>query len=143
LMAKLPQERLLIAVQGLGSIRRALKTTIAYVKSRTVFGKPLIETQNAQFKLAECKTEAAVAEAFVADCLRRHRAGALDAVAASMAKLWVTEAQCRIVDECLQLHGGYGYMLEYPIAQLYRDSRIQRIYGGSNEIMKVLIARSL
>lgn len=143
LMAKLPQERLLIAVQAVGAIRRALRVTIDYVKQRAVFGKPLIALQNTQFKLAECKTEATLAEVFVADCVRRHREGRLDAVTASMAKYWVSEAQCRIVDECVQLHGGYGYMLEYPIARMYRDSRIQRIYGGANEIMKVLIARSL
>jgi len=143
LMQKLPQERLMIAIQGLGTIRRALNATLAYVKDRSAFGKKLIEQQNTQFKLAECKTEATLAEVFVAECIRRHLDGTLDTVTASMAKYWVSEAQCRIVDECLQLHGGYGYMLEYPIAQMYRDSRIQRIYGGANEIMKVLIARSL
>lgn len=143
LMQKLPQERLMIAIQGVGTIRRALNATLAYVKDRSAFGKKLIEQQNTQFKLAECKTEATLAEVFVAECIRRHLCGTLDTVTASMAKYWVSETQCRIVDECLQLHGGYGYMLEYPIAQMYRDSRIQRIYGGANEIMKVLIARSL
>ncbi|WP_396272166.1 acyl-CoA dehydrogenase family protein [Hyphomonas sp.] len=143
LMQKLPQERLLIAIQGIGTIRRALRFTISHVKTRSAFGKSIIEFQNTQFKLAECKTQATIAEVFVADCIRRHKEGDLDTVTASMAKYWVSEAQCRIVDECLQLFGGYGYMLEYPIAQMYRDSRVQRIYGGTNEIMKMLIARSL
>lgn len=143
LMEKLPQERLLIAIQGLGTIDRALAETIAYTRDRTAFGKPIGEFQNTQFKLAECKTEATVAKAFVEHCIVRHLQGRLDAATASMAKYWVSEAQCRIVDECLQLHGGYGYMLEYPIARMYRDSRIQKIYGGTNEIMKLMIARSL
>ena len=124
-------------------IERALDVTTAYVKERKAFGKAVIEFQNTQFKLAECKTEATVAKAFVENCIVRHLQGRLDAATASMAKYWVSEAQCRIVDECLQLHGGYGYMLEYPIARMYRDSRIQKIYGGTNEIMKLMIARSL
>jgi len=143
LMEKLPQERLLIAIQGLGVIDRALAETIAYTRDRTAFGKPIGDFQNTQFKLAECKTEATVAKAFVEHCIVRHLQGRLDAATASMAKYWVSEAQCRIVDECLQLHGGYGYMLEYPIARMYRDSRIQKIYGGTNEIMKLMIARAL
>lgn len=143
LMAKLPQERLLIAIQGLGTIDRALEETIAYTRTRTAFGRPIADFQNTQFKLAECKTEATVARAFIEHCVARHLRGELDAPTASMAKYWVSEAQCRIVDECLQLHGGYGYMLEYPIARMYRDSRIQKIYGGTNEIMKMMIARSL
>jgi len=143
LMQQLPQERLIIALQGMAVIERALEATIAYVKERKAFGKKLIEFQNTQFKLAECKTEATVAKVFCNHCTERLLAGELDAFTASMAKFWVTEMQCKIVDECLQLHGGYGYMNEYPIARMYADSRVQKIYGGTNEIMKLLIARSL
>ena len=143
LMEKLPQERLLIAIQGLGTIDRALAETISYTRDRKAFGRSIGEFQNTQFKLAECKTEATVAKAFVESCIVKHCKGQLDAATASMAKYWVSEAQCRIVDECLQLHGGYGYMLEYPISRMYRDSRIQKIYGGANEIMKMMIARSI
>ncbi|HVZ68789.1 MAG TPA: acyl-CoA dehydrogenase family protein [Rhizomicrobium sp.] len=143
LMQQLPQERLIIAAQGMAVIERALQVTTDYVKERKAFGKQLIEFQNTQFKLAECKTEATVAKVFVNHCIAMHLQGKLDATLASMAKLWVTDTQCRIVDECLQLHGGYGYMNEYPIARMYADSRVQKIYGGTNEIMKLLIARSL
>jgi acyl-CoA dehydrogenase len=143
LMQQLPQERLIIAAQGLAVIERALEVTSAYVKERKAFGKQLIEFQNTQFKLAECKTEATVAKVFVNHCIAMHLQGKLDATLASMAKLWLTDTQCKIVDECLQLHGGYGYMNEYPIARMYADSRVQKIYGGTNEIMKLLIARSL
>jgi acyl-CoA dehydrogenase len=143
LMQQLPQERLIIAAQGLAVIERALEVTSAYVKERKAFGKQLIEFQNTQFKLAECKTEATVAKVFVNHCIAMHLEGKLDATLASMAKLWLTDTQCKIVDECLQLHGGYGYMNEYPIARMYADSRVQKIYGGTNEIMKLLIARSL
>lgn len=143
LMEKLPQERLLIAIMGAATIQRALATTIAYVKERRAFGKALMDFQNTQFTLAECATQARIAEVFVNDCIQRHLDGALDTVTASMAKYWVSEVQNRIVDECLQLHGGYGYMLDYDIARMFRDSRIQKIYGGANEIMKLLIARSL
>ncbi|MDP3173591.1 MAG: acyl-CoA dehydrogenase family protein [Phenylobacterium sp.] len=143
LMQKLPQERLMIAVQALGAIDRAMALTIDYVKERNAFGKKLIDFQNTQFKLAECKTEAAVAKAFVDDCIETHLREGLDATRASMAKLWLSECEARVVDECLQLFGGYGYMAEYPIAQMYRDARVQRIYGGTSEIMKVLISRSL
>ena len=143
LMQQLPQERLIIAAHGLAVIERALEVTSAYVKERKAFGKQLIEFQNTQFKLAECKTEATVAKLFVTHCIAVHLEGKLDATLASMAKLWLTDTQCKIVDECLQLHGGYGYMNEYPIARMYADSRVQKIYGGTNEIMKLLIARSL
>ena len=143
LMEQLPQERLLIANQGICVIERALAVTIDYVKERRAFGGRVIDFQNTQFKLAECKTEATVARVFVDDCVEKHLRGALDATTASMAKYWVTDLQCRIVDECVQLHGGYGFMNEYPIARMWRDSRVQRIYGGTNEIMKLLIARSL
>jgi acyl-CoA dehydrogenase len=143
LMQQLPQERLIIALQALAVIERALEVTTDYVKERRAFGKQIIEFQNTQFKLAECKTEATVGKVFCDYCVERHLEGKLDATTASMAKLWLTDTQCRIVDECLQLHGGYGYINEFPIARMYADSRVQKIYGGTNEIMKVLIARSL
>lgn len=143
LMSQLPQERLNIAVQGIGAIERALELTLDYVKQRTAFGKKLIDFQNTQFKLAECKTEATVAKVFVNWCIEQHLQGKLDAAKASMAKYWVTDLENKIIDECLQLFGGWGYMDEYPISRMYRDSRVQRIYGGTNEIMKVLIARTL
>jgi acyl-CoA dehydrogenase len=143
LMQQLPQERLIIALQAIAVIERALSVTTEYVKDRKAFGKSIIEFQNTQFKLAECKTEATVAKVFCNHCMDLHLRGKLDATMASMAKLWLTDMQCKIVDECLQLHGGYGYMNEFPIARMYADSRVQKIYGGTNEIMKLLIARSL
>ena len=143
LMQQLPQERLNIAVQGIAAIERALELTIDYVKQRRAFGQRLLDFQNTQFKLAECKTNATVARIFVDKCIELHLAGKLDATMASMAKYWVSDLENSIIDECLQLFGGYGFMDEYPISRLYRDSRVQRIYGGANEIMKVLIARSL
>jgi len=143
LMQQLPQERLIIALQAIAVIERALAVTTDYVKERRAFGKQIIEFQNTQFKLAECKTDATVAKIFCQHCVDLHLRGKLDATTASMAKLSLTETQCRIVDECLQLHGGYGYINEYPIARMYADSRVQKIYGGTNEIMKLLIARSL
>ncbi|MDR2188066.1 MAG: acyl-CoA dehydrogenase family protein [Azonexus sp.] len=143
LMKELARERLMVAVTGVGSIELALEDTIAYVKERSVFGQKIFDFQNTQFKLAECKTEATIAKVFVYHCLERALAGELDTATASMAKLWVSEAQGRIVDQCLQFFGGYGYMEEYRIARLYTDARVQRIYGGANEIMKMLIARTL
>lgn len=143
LMGQLPQERLNIAVQGMATIERALELTIAYVKDRKAFGKAIIDFQNTQFVLAECKTEATVAKVFVNHCIGQHLDGKLDAATASMAKYWVSDLENKIVDRCLQLFGGYGFMNEYPIARMYKDSRIQRIYGGTNEIMKLLIARTL
>lgn len=143
LMEQLPQERLLIANQAIASIERALALTIDYVKERRAFGNAIIDFQNTQFKLAELKTEASVARVFVDHCVQQHLDGQLDATTASMAKLHLTDLQCRVMDECVQLHGGYGYMNEYPIARMFRDARVQRIYGGTNEIMKVLIGRSL
>jgi acyl-CoA dehydrogenase len=143
LMQQLPQERLLIGTQAIAMIERALALTIDYVKERKAFGQPVLNFQNTQFKLAELKTEATIGRVFYNDCVARHVAGGLDPVTASMAKAWLTDLQCKLVDECLQLHGGYGYMNEYPIARMYRDARVQRIYGGTNEIMKLLIARSL
>jgi acyl-CoA dehydrogenase len=143
LMQQLPQERLQIGTGAVAMIERALALTIDYVKQRKAFGQAIIDFQNTQFKLAELKTEATVGRVFYNDCVTRHVAGGLDPVTASMAKYWLTDLQGRVVDECLQLHGGYGYMNEYPIAHMYRDARVQRIYGGTNEIMKLLIARSL
>jgi acyl-CoA dehydrogenase len=143
LMQQLPQERLNIAVQGVAAAERGLQETLAYVKERKAFGKRVIDFQNTQFKLAEVKTKLTVAKVFVDHCLGLHLQGKLDAATASMAKYWVTDIQGEVIDEMLQLHGGYGYMNEYPIAQLYKDARVQRIYGGTNEIMKLLIARTL
>ncbi len=143
LMQQLPQERLNIAVQGIAAAERGLFETIKYVKDRKAFGKSVIEFQNTQFKLAEVKTKLTVGKVFTDYCIGLHLEGKLDPATASMAKYWCTDIQGETIDECLQLHGGYGFMAEYPIAQLYKDARVQRIYGGTNEIMKVLIARTL
>ena len=143
LMEQLPQERLLIAIQACARIDRALGVTLDYVAERKAFGKAIAEFQNTQFELAECKTEATIGKVFVDHCIAEHLQGRLTAELASMAKYWLTDLQCRIIDRCLQLHGGYGYMNEYPIARMYRDARVERIYGGTNEIMKLLIARGL
>jgi acyl-CoA dehydrogenase len=124
-------------------MERAIKLTVDYTKGRKAFGQPIIDFQNTAFKLAERKTEAMIARVFVDWCVERLVAGDLDAVTASMAKWWCTQKQVETVDECLQLHGGYGYMQEYPISQMFVDARIQKIYGGTNEVMKLLIARSL
>ncbi|CAI8291846.1 MAG: acyl-CoA dehydrogenase [Hyphomonadaceae bacterium] len=143
LMQQLPQERHIIGIQGIGMIERALKETIAYVKQRKAFGGTIMDFQNTQFKLAECKTEATVAKVFVDHCTEQLLRSELDAATASMSKYWISDLQCKIIDECLQLHGGWGYMDEYPIGQMYQDARVQRIYGGANEVMKMLIARTL
>ena len=143
LMKSLPQERLVVALGGAAAMEKALEETVAYTSERRAFGKPLLEMQNTRFKLAEVKTIAHIARVFLDDCVAKHLRGELDATTASMAKWWVTQMQCDTIDECLQLHGGYGYMSEYPIANMYADARVQKIYGGSNEIMKELIARSL
>jgi len=143
LMEKLPQERMVIAWQAMAMIEAALDHTIAYVKERSAFGKRLFEFQNTQFKLADCVAKATAAKVFINHCTGLLLDNKLDAATASMAKLWITEVQAEIVDECLQLHGGYGYMSEYPIADMYKDARGFRIYGGTSEIMKLIIARSL
>ena len=143
LMEQLPQERHEIAVQGIATIELALKLTIEYVKERHAFGRPVMAFQNTQFKLAECKAKATQARVFVDYCTEQLIAGKLDAATASMSKMLLSDLENEIVDECLQLFGGYGYMDEYPISRLYADSRVQRIYGGTNEIMKLLIARTL
>ncbi|WP_442973593.1 acyl-CoA dehydrogenase family protein [Saccharothrix sp. NRRL B-16314] len=143
LMQQLPQERLIIAVASVAGIEAAVDLTLAYVKDRTAFGRELIKFQNTRFTLAECATEARVTRAFVDQCVAEHLEGKLDVPTAAMAKWWATERLCRVVDECVQLFGGYGYMTEYPIARAWADARVQKIYGGTNEIMKEIIARSL
>jgi len=143
LMQQLPQERLIIAIGAVAAMERAVQLTADYTRERKAFGQPIIEFQNTAFTLAERKTEAFIARVFVDFCLVQLLAGDLDAVTASMAKWWTTQKQVETVDECLQLHGGYGYMQEYPISRMYVDARIQKIYGGTNEVMKLLIARSL
>jgi acyl-CoA dehydrogenase len=143
LMEKLPQERLVIAWQAMAMMEAALDVTIAYTKERKAFGRAIMEFQNTQFKLAEAKTLATVGKVFLYHCTKQLLENTLDAATASMAKYWITDAQGKVIDECLQLFGGYGYMLEYPIAEMYKDARAYRIYGGANEIMKLLIARSM
>lgn len=143
LMAELPKERLVIAFAGVITMEAALATTIEYTKDRKVFGQSLMEFQNTQFKLAEVKAKATIAKVFMNYCVEQLLAGKLDLTTAAIAKLWITENEFEIVNECLQLHGGYGYINDYPIAQMFKNSRVQTIYGGSSEIMKLLIARSL
>jgi len=143
LMQQLPQERLVIAIQAIAAIEAAMEHTLAYVKERKAFGKQIIDFQNTRFKLAELKTRALVARTFVDDCVAKHLRRELDVATAAMAKYHTTELQCVLIDECLQFFGGYGYMWEYPIARLYADARVQKIYGGTNEIMKELIGRTL
>ena len=143
LMTELPYERTIIGVAGVAAIERALRLTVEHAKERKAFGQALIEMQNTRFVLAEIKTEATVARIFIDRCVEDMLAGRMDTVRASMAKYWISDLQCKVVDQCVQLFGGYGYMLEYPIAQMYVDARVQRIYGGANEIMKEIIARSL
>ncbi|MEV0084775.1 acyl-CoA dehydrogenase family protein [Saccharopolyspora sp. NPDC050642] len=143
MMSQLRQERLIIGISAVGAIERAVELTVEHVKQREAFGAPLITLQNTRFQLAECATLAKVARVFLDDCIVDHMAGRLDASAAAMCKWWLTEVQCQVIDKCLQLFGGYGYMREYPIARMYADARAQKIYGGANEIQKELIARSL
>ena len=143
LMSQLPFERMTIAVAAAAGIERALELTLDYTKQRRAFGQTLFEFQNTRFKLAECATLAHVVRSFVNDCIQRLVDGKLDAEAAYMAKWWCSEQQCKVLDECLQLFGGYGYMAEYPIARMYADARVQKIYGDANEVMKELIARRL
>src|SRR5476649_3027843 len=143
LMTELPQERLIVAVHAVAMMERALALTIDYVKERQAFGKKIIEFQNTQFVLAECKSEITAAKVFLDHCIGEHVEGKLDTTTASMAKAWSTDLVGKVVDRCLQLFGGYGYMDEYPISRIYRDARVLRIYAGTNEIMNLLIARSL
>lgn len=143
LMGDLPYERALIAVVAVAAMEGALQETLKYVKERKAFGRAIAEFQNTKFKLAELATKTRVARVFVDDCIARIVAGTLDTVTASMAKYWTTDLQQEVLDECVQLHGGYGYMNEYLVCRMFADSRVQRIYGGTNEIMKELISRSL
>ena len=143
LMQQLPQERLNIAQAGVVTMERAIELTLDFVKQREAFGQKIIDFQNTKFKLAECKTHALVARTFVDQCVLKLVNGELDATTASMAKYWCTEKQCEVIDECVQLHGGAGYMDEYEISRMFADGRVQKIYGGTNEIMKELISRSL
>ncbi|QLY29032.1 acyl-CoA dehydrogenase family protein [Nocardia huaxiensis] len=143
LMQQLPQERLIIAVGGVAGMESALAQTIAYTKDREAFGKPIFAFQNTKFTLAEVATETRVARVFVDDCVARHLKGELDIPTVAMAKWWVSDRAMAVADECLQLFGGYGYMTEYPISRMWTDARVQKIYAGTNEIMKEIIARSL
>ncbi len=143
LMDQLRYERLSVGLSAVASAEQAVEITTRYVKERKLFGKPLLDLQNTRFKLAECKTEAHIGRVFVDHCIQQFIAGQLDGVTAAMAKYWLTDAQCRIIDECVQLHGGYGYMQEYAIARMWADSRVQRVYAGSNETMKDVIGWSL
>jgi acyl-CoA dehydrogenase len=143
MMKQLPYERLQIAVSAVATTEQAVAMTTKYVKERVAFGKPLMHLQNTRFKLAECRTEAHIGRVFLDGCIRRFVAGELDAVTAAMAKYWLTECQFRVVDACVQMHGGYGYVLEYPISRMWLDSRVDRIHAGSNELMKEIIGWSL
>ncbi|SHG91842.1 long-chain-acyl-CoA dehydrogenase [Marivita hallyeonensis] len=143
MMQQLPQERLIIGCGAVGAMEGAVERTIAYCKEREAFGGPLTQFQNTRFKLAECKTKTTVARAFLDDCMVEHLQGKLTVEKAAMAKYWLSDTQGEVLDECVQLHGGYGYMLEYAVAEMWADARVQRIYGGTNEIMKELIARTL
>jgi alkylation response protein AidB-like acyl-CoA dehydrogenase len=143
LMSELPWERLQIAITAVAQMEAAIDWTSLYCRERRAFGKEIMQFQNTRFTLAEAMTEVQIARVFIDRCIELHIRGELDATAASMAKYWCTDLQCKVLDACLQLHGGYGYMWEYPIARAWADSRVARIYGGSNEIMKELIARQL
>ena len=143
LMADLPYERLIVAVVGVACMEGGLEATLAYTRGRRAFGQPIADFQNTRFRLAELASLVRIARIFVDDCISRRLQGTLDTETAAMAKWWVTDTQQKVLDECVQLHGGYGYMNEYLVCRLFADSRVQRIYGGTNEIMKELIARSL
>ena len=143
LMSQLPQERLLVAIGAVAAAESAIKWTLDYVRDRKAFGAPLAEKQHVRFALTEAHTEVTVGRTFLDHCIALHLEGKLDTATASMAKYWLSDMQNRVIDACLQLHGGYGYMWEYPIARAWADARVQRIYGGANEIMKEIIARKL
>jgi acyl-CoA dehydrogenase len=143
LMNELPYERVAIGINAAAAIERATALTADYTRTRKVFGKPLFDLQNTRFKLAEAKTQAVVARVFIDWCIQKIIDGTMEADVASMAKWYLTDAQCTVIDECLQLFGGYGYMMEYPIAQMYADARVQKIYGGANEVMKEIIAYAI
>lgn len=143
MMQQLPQERLIIGCGAVGAMEGAVSRTVAYCKEREAFGGPLTQFQNTRFKLAECKTRTIVARSFLDQCISEHLRGELTVERAAMSKYWLTDTQCEVLDECVQLHGGYGFMQEYAVAEMWADARVQRIYGGTNEIMKELIARTL
>ncbi|MBM3491611.1 MAG: acyl-CoA dehydrogenase [Alphaproteobacteria bacterium] len=143
LMQQLPQERLLTAMRSAATMEAALADTVRYTTERKAFGRPIAEFQNSRFKLAEAKTQATIARVFTDKCIALHLDGKLDAELAAMAKLWVNDLLCKLLDECLQLHGGYGYMWEFPIARAWADARMSRIAGGTSEIMKEIIGRGL
>lgn len=143
LMEQLPKERLLTATIAVARMWIAIRDAVDYVKLRSAFNKKVFDFQNTQFELAECATEASIAQVFLDHCIEKYLEGELDTTKAAMAKYWITDLENNIIDRCLQLFGGYGYMTENRIARLYQDSRVQRIYGGTNEIMKTIIARSL
>ena len=143
MMKQLPQERLIIGCGAVGAMEGAVERTITYCKEREAFGGPILQFQNTKFKLAECKTKTIVSRAFLDNCIEEHLRGDLTVDKAAMCKYWLTDTQGEVLDDCLQLHGGYGFMQEYAIAEMWTDARVQRIYGGTNEIMKELIARNL
>ena len=143
LMEQLPWERLQIAITAVASAQAAIDWTVAYVKERKVFGQPVASYQNTRYTLAELQTQVQVARVFIDKCTELLSANQLDTATASMAKYWTTDLQCKVMDECVQLFGGYGYMWEYPITRAYADARVQRIYGGTNEIMKEVISRAM
>jgi acyl-CoA dehydrogenase len=143
LMQELPWERLQIAITAIAAAQAAIDWTVEYVRERKAFGTTIASFQNTRFKLAEMQTEVQVARVFVDRCIELVMSDSLDTATASMAKYWCSDLQCKVIDECVQLHGGYGFMWEYPIARAWADARVQRIYGGTNEIMKEVITRSM
>ena len=143
LMKQLPRERLSIAVGGVAMAEAAVLEGVKYAKERRAFGRPLLEFQNTKFVLAECKADVLAGKALIDHCIERYLESTLDAATASMAKMWASDMQCKVIDKCLQIFGGYGYIMEYPIARMYADARVQKIYGGTNEILKELVARGL
>lgn len=143
LMEQLPWERMQIAIGAIAAAQAAIDQTVAYVKDRKVFGQPVAAFQNTRYKLAELQTEVQIAQVFIDKCTELLLVDKLDTATASMAKYWTSDLQCKVMDECVQLHGGYGYMWEYPITRAYADARVQRIYGGTNEIMKEVITRAM
>jgi acyl-CoA dehydrogenase len=143
MMADLPYERLIVALAGVAAMEGGLEATIAYTKARKAFGQAIAEFQNTKFKLAELASLVRIARVFIDDCIEKRLKGTLDTETAAMAKWWITDTQQKVLDECVQLHGGYGYMNEYLVCRMFADSRVQRIYGGTNEIMKELISRTL
>lgn len=143
LMSQLSRERLSIAVGGVAMAEAAVVEAVKYAKERHAFGRPILDHQNTKFVVAECKADVLAGKTLVDHCIGQHLRGNLDAATASMAKIWVSEMQCKVIDKCLQIFGGYGYIMEYPIARMYADARVQKIYGGTNEILKELIGRDL